>query len=139
MNPECRDGKHHNCDGIGLDLETDEFGDCSCACHAKETSKGENKMSENEMVNPEVVAGETEAGEPFLLTQMPVVMRKGEGHVLVGDAYLHKYEDRTEAFITLNTEDGKLAGEFLTSNMVVALSLGGVLDPEVTAGLSKLS
>jgi hypothetical protein len=99
----------------------------------------ENVTPENEMVNPEVVAGETEAGEPFLLTQMPVLMAKGSGRAIVGDAYLHKYEDRTEIFITLNTEDGKLAGEFLTSDMVAALSIGGVLDPEVAKNIAKLS
>lgn len=100
-------------------------------------------QNENEIVNPEAEEVGTEAtsehGEPYLLTQMPVVMRKGEGHVLVGDAFLHKYEDRTEAFITLNTEDGKLAGEFLTSNLVSALSLGGVLDPEAAKAVNKLN
>jgi hypothetical protein len=31
MCPECRDGKHHNCDGSGWDRETDEFIRCPCA------------------------------------------------------------------------------------------------------------
>lgn len=119
-------------------------------------------QNENEIVNPEVVSGEqaklnaivdelleeveesgteavTEEGEPFLLTQMPVVMAKGEGKVIVGDAYLHKYEDRTEIFVRLDTEDGLLAGEFLTSNMVAALSIGGVLDPDVAKNIAKLN
>lgn len=33
MNPECRSDKHKNCDGTGLDPETDLFGDCPCTCH----------------------------------------------------------------------------------------------------------
>ena len=33
MNPECRDGKHKNCDGLGFDFDTDEFTDCPCKCH----------------------------------------------------------------------------------------------------------
>jgi hypothetical protein len=31
MCPECRDGKHDNCDGSGWDRETDEFIRCPCA------------------------------------------------------------------------------------------------------------
>lgn len=29
--PECRDGKHQNCDGTALDLETDLIVPCGCA------------------------------------------------------------------------------------------------------------
>jgi hypothetical protein len=28
--PECRAGKHRNCDGIALDERTDELVDCTC-------------------------------------------------------------------------------------------------------------
>ena len=34
LNPECKVGKHRNCDGIGLDDDTDKFIDCPCECHA---------------------------------------------------------------------------------------------------------
>lgn len=34
MNPECRDGKHGNCDGSGWDDEADAPGECTCTCHA---------------------------------------------------------------------------------------------------------
>lgn len=37
MNPECRDGKHKNCSGTGLDLDLDEFVNCPCACHDTDT------------------------------------------------------------------------------------------------------
>ena len=33
MNPECRDGKHSNCDGMGFDLQTDNYVPCPCSCH----------------------------------------------------------------------------------------------------------
>lgn len=32
-NPECRDGKHRNCNGEGWDMWTDEPADCPCECH----------------------------------------------------------------------------------------------------------
>jgi hypothetical protein len=37
MNPECRDGKCKNCDGVGWNLEKDEPGDCPCQCHVRMT------------------------------------------------------------------------------------------------------
>lgn len=35
LNPECRDGKHTNCDSIGFDENSlgDPFVDCPCDCH----------------------------------------------------------------------------------------------------------
>lgn len=37
-NPECLNNKHHNCDGTGLDVETDQFVilGCPCACHKED-------------------------------------------------------------------------------------------------------
>lgn len=32
-NPECRDGKHANCDGTGWDLTADMPTECRCQCH----------------------------------------------------------------------------------------------------------
>lgn len=34
LNPECRDGKHPNCDGRGWDPDTDEACECPCSCHS---------------------------------------------------------------------------------------------------------
>jgi hypothetical protein len=31
--PECRAGKHRNCDGDALDEATDEIVQCACGCH----------------------------------------------------------------------------------------------------------
>lgn len=28
--PQCREGKHPNCDGMALDEKTDQFVDCQC-------------------------------------------------------------------------------------------------------------
>jgi hypothetical protein len=85
-------------------------------------------MTENEIVNPEVVSGTPEV-EPKLL---PLVMLKGKGeerhHAVIGQAAVYLYPDHTEIIGTLDTEDGQLAGEFLSSNMVMAISIGGVLD-----------
>jgi hypothetical protein len=36
MNPECRDGKHDNCSGTGIDLDLDIFTNCPCPCHGNE-------------------------------------------------------------------------------------------------------
>lgn len=36
MNPECRDGKHANCDGSAWDDEADELTSCTCQCHVEE-------------------------------------------------------------------------------------------------------
>lgn len=33
INPECRSGKHTNCDGVGWDSEADTDTACRCACH----------------------------------------------------------------------------------------------------------
>ena len=33
MNPECRDGKHPNCDGQAWDDDADELTACRCSCH----------------------------------------------------------------------------------------------------------
>ena len=33
LNPECRDGKHRNCDSRALDLADDELTACGCDCH----------------------------------------------------------------------------------------------------------
>jgi hypothetical protein len=34
-NPECRDGKHKNCDGVGWDMDQDEPCKCPCQCHVR--------------------------------------------------------------------------------------------------------
>lgn len=34
MNPECRDGNCHKCDGSGWDEMADAPGVCTCTCHA---------------------------------------------------------------------------------------------------------
>lgn len=87
-------------------------------------------MTEN--VVPEV--------EPKL---MPLVMKKGKGaeaaHVVIGQAAVYHYPDHTEIIGTLDTEAGKLAGEFLSSKMVQAISLGGVLDSEAAVAIANLS
>lgn len=33
VNPECRSGKHSNCDGNGWDTRRDAVTDCTCTCH----------------------------------------------------------------------------------------------------------
>ena len=33
MNPECRDGKHRNCNTEGWDEYEDEASNCPCDCH----------------------------------------------------------------------------------------------------------
>ena len=33
MNPDCRDGKHASCSGVGWDVEQDEPAPCPCGCH----------------------------------------------------------------------------------------------------------
>lgn len=33
VNPECRDGKHGNCDGHGWDMDADTAVRCPCTCH----------------------------------------------------------------------------------------------------------
>ncbi|QGZ16921.1 hypothetical protein SEA_LITTLETOKYO_29 [Arthrobacter phage LittleTokyo] len=33
LNPECRDGKHRNCNGEGWDTWADDATDCPCECH----------------------------------------------------------------------------------------------------------
>lgn len=33
-NPECRDGKHRNCDGHGWDIDADTAVRCPCHCHS---------------------------------------------------------------------------------------------------------
>ena len=32
-NPECRDGKHRNCNTEGWDTWDDDAADCPCECH----------------------------------------------------------------------------------------------------------
>jgi hypothetical protein len=39
MNPECRAGKHNNCDGRAIDMDLDEFVNCICACHNTDTAQ----------------------------------------------------------------------------------------------------
>lgn len=34
LNPECRQGKHANCDGWTMDTD-DELVPCECTCHAE--------------------------------------------------------------------------------------------------------
>lgn len=33
MNPDCRDGKHDACSGVGYDAGLDLITDCPCTCH----------------------------------------------------------------------------------------------------------
>jgi hypothetical protein len=33
MNPECKAGKHHNCDGKAWRDDLDDIGPCQCTCH----------------------------------------------------------------------------------------------------------
>lgn len=40
MNPECKQGKHRNCDGSGWDHEHDCPAMCTCTCH-DETGRAE--------------------------------------------------------------------------------------------------
>ena len=37
MNPECKQGKHRNCDGTAWDDDTDELASCRCTCHFEPT------------------------------------------------------------------------------------------------------
>lgn len=34
INPECAEGKHHNCDEVALDHAADVFVSCECDCHS---------------------------------------------------------------------------------------------------------
>lgn len=40
MNPECRAGKHRNCDGKGWRDDLDDIGPCRCSCHEKASDEG---------------------------------------------------------------------------------------------------
>lgn len=33
MNPDCRDGKHSSCNGVGYDETLDLLRPCPCICH----------------------------------------------------------------------------------------------------------
>lgn len=33
LNPECRDGNHHKCDGLGWEEDHDMYAACPCDCH----------------------------------------------------------------------------------------------------------
>jgi len=96
-------------------------------------------MTENVVPEP-IQIPKLDEVEPKLL---PLVMRKGKGeeakHVVVGQAAVYHYPDHTEIIGTLDTEAGQLAGDFLSSNMVQAISLGGVLDPDAAQALANLS
>lgn len=37
MNPECRQGKHTNCNNTSWDEDRDEIARCRCACHLEPT------------------------------------------------------------------------------------------------------
>jgi hypothetical protein len=34
-NPDCRDGKHGSCNGVGFDLDKDREAACPCNCHTE--------------------------------------------------------------------------------------------------------
>jgi hypothetical protein len=38
MDPDCRDGKHRNCDGMAWSNELDRPAPCSCRCHNRVAS-----------------------------------------------------------------------------------------------------
>lgn len=39
INPECREGKHRNCNTLVLDTITDEIARCLCECHIDDTTE----------------------------------------------------------------------------------------------------
>lgn len=84
-------------------------------------------MKENEIV--EGFNESESADDPIQITEMDVVMRQNstKSYVKLGTAFISKYEDRVEAHIILDKEGVAVdVGEFLTSNLVGALSIGGV-------------
>lgn len=38
IDPDCNDGKHHNCDGTAWDWDTDQPTYCRCTCHGPAAS-----------------------------------------------------------------------------------------------------
>lgn len=40
VSPECRDGKHRDCDDEGWDVEPDKHALCPCRCHESEADRG---------------------------------------------------------------------------------------------------
>lgn len=45
-NPECRDGKHRNCNQEGWNEQADEPTDCPCECHSSSTEPLDNPTTE---------------------------------------------------------------------------------------------
>lgn len=63
MNPECRAGKHSNCDGQGWREDLGHIGPCLCGCHEK-TRPQVVKVAPPTFVRQENWHGEDGWGDP---------------------------------------------------------------------------
>jgi hypothetical protein len=97
----------------------------------------ENTAPENEIVEAEVVSGEEEC----ISRVLPMVMKKGGEHVVIGEAIITIHADRAEITGVFNKDDtGLLAVEFLSSPMVGGVSIGGFVDRgAINSSFSNLS
>lgn len=84
-------------------------------------------MENEEQTDPNVVG---------VISEKPVYGRKSGKPVQVGSAVITKYENDTEITMIIGGEDGDLLTQFLVSDMVQGVSIGGVLDKDVAASLN---
>lgn len=95
-------------------------------------------MSENEIVEPGNVdeLEEGEVLEEIQVVEIPVCMRKGGKLIQMGAGILSQSDNETVIVVKMTTEEGKVFGDFLASKMVLGMSIGGIIDPELLKTLN---
>ena len=71
-----------------------------------------------------------------IISEKPVYGRKSGQPVEVGKAMITMTEDSTEIVMVLTGENAQLLTEFLMSEMVQGISIGGVLDTNTASALN---
>lgn len=127
VNPDCRDGKHQSCSGMGWDESEDIPAVCPCPCHAAENggiqTKGEVMSEAVETPVEETPEAMDETGR-FL----PVLFYKGQDQFQLGDAYVTQVEGQFVVQVVLNTPQGQDVGEVLFAEMVKGITLNLAVD-----------
>lgn len=77
-----------------------------------------------------------ESDEEFIQVERPVMMHRSGKPVVIGSAVITRYKDRVELAAKLETEDGVEFGSLLTAEYVEAMTVGGVLKPELVKRIS---
>lgn len=70
-NPDCTNGKHRSCTGVGWDDELDEYAPCPCTCHPKPSAPAPRKVEARTLSGADL--GKMNTGPGFIGGRLQVI------------------------------------------------------------------